>query len=66
MSPAGWSPDGSSIYAYIGNNMLSIAAGGGQAAHRLYNPARHRQVSVSADGKKFVVSHTEMNSDVWE
>jgi Tol biopolymer transport system component len=68
--PAGWSPDGSSIYAhdYAGNRMLSIPvdpAGRGTPHTVFAIPERIGAASVSADGKKFVYSATETKSDVW-
>jgi Tol biopolymer transport system component len=65
--PAGWSSDGSSIYAYAygGNTMLSMPAGRG-APHTVFTiPERISDASVSADGKKFVYSAAETKSDVW-
>jgi len=66
--PAGWSPDGRSIYAYLGNTMLSIpvSPAGSGAPHTVFtNPEEIGQASVSADGKKFVLSAHETRSDVW-
>jgi len=69
--PAGWSPDGSSIYAYDrfgGNKMLSIPVGptGRGASHTVFAiPEDIADASVSADGKKFVFSAAETKSDVW-
>jgi Tol biopolymer transport system component len=69
--PAGWSPDGSSIYAYDrfgGNKMLSIPVGptGRGASHTVFAiPEEIAAASVSADGKKFVYSAAETKSDVW-
>jgi hypothetical protein len=65
---AGWSPDGSSVYAYFGNNMLSIPAGtaGRGAPHTVFTiPEDIGGASVSEDGKTFVFSAREKKSDVW-
>ncbi len=63
--PAGWSPDGSSVYAYCGSDMLSIPAGGG-IPHTVFTaPGDIASASVSADGNKFVYSVVETKSDVW-
>jgi serine/threonine protein kinase len=69
--PAGWSPDGSWIYAYdthAGDKMLSIPAdpAGRGTPHTIFAiPERIAGASVSADGKKFVYSAAETKSDVW-
>jgi len=69
--PAGWSPGGSSIYAYdiyAGNKMLSIPVGpaGRGAPHTLFAIPEHiAGASVSPDGKTFVYSAAETKSDVW-
>jgi len=67
-SPAGWSPDGSSIYAQLGNNMLSIPvspAGRGNPHTVFTAPGDIADATVSADGKKFVFAATETKSDAW-
>ena len=65
--PAGWSTDGTLVYAYSGNKMMSIPAGGG--APRIVFTAPEdiapASASVSPDGKNFVYSLTETKSDVW-
>jgi hypothetical protein len=61
-SPTGWSPDGRSIYASIGNKMLSIPVGpaGRGGPHTVFTaPQDIGAASVSADGKKFVYSAEE-------
>jgi Tol biopolymer transport system component/DNA-binding winged helix-turn-helix (wHTH) protein/predicted Ser/Thr protein kinase len=66
--PAGWSPDGGSIYAHIGGQMLSIPASPlvrGAPRTVFSIPADIRNASVSADGKRFVYSAEETKSDVW-
>ena len=68
--PAGWSPDGSSIYAYDydGDKMLSVPvdpAGRGTPQTVFTAPGHIDAASVSADGKKFVLSVPEKKSDVW-
>jgi hypothetical protein len=65
---AGWAPDGTSIYAYLGNNILSIPVGpaGRRAPHTVFAaPGDIGGASVSADGKSFVFSAAETKSDVW-
>jgi len=67
-NPAGWSPNGSSIYAYLGDKMLSIPVGPtrqGPPQTVFSVPEDIRDASVSADGKKFVYSAAETKSDVW-
>jgi Tol biopolymer transport system component len=66
--PAGWSPDGSSLYAYAGTDMLSIPVepSGRDAPHTILTaPGDIASASVSADGKKLVYSAAEKKSDVW-
>jgi eukaryotic-like serine/threonine-protein kinase len=66
--PAGWSTDGRSIYVYLGNNMLSISVSpaGSSAPHTVFTiPEDIGHASVSADGRKFVLSVHETKSDVW-
>ncbi len=66
--PAGWSPDGRSIYAYFGNKMMSIPAGtaGRGFPHTVFaTPGDIHDASASADGKRFVFSVAETKSDVW-
>jgi serine/threonine protein kinase/Tol biopolymer transport system component len=63
--PAGWSPDGGSIYAYIGNKMMSIPAAGGTPRTVFTAPDDIDGASVSPDGKKFAYSAAETKSDVW-
>jgi Tol biopolymer transport system component len=68
--PAGWSPDGGSIYAYAsiaGDKMLSIPVGRtGRGTHTDFTmPEDIAGASVSPDGKKFVFSAAETKSDVW-
>jgi Tol biopolymer transport system component len=76
--PAGWSPDGSSVYAYVppgpndpngvGSSVLSIPVGttGGGDPHTVFSiPEYISAASVSPDGKKFVFSAMETKSDVW-
>jgi len=69
--PAGWSPDGRSVYAFklpfLDNNMLSIPVGpaGGAPQTVFAVPEDIGDASVSADGKKFVFSAVETKSDVW-
>ncbi len=65
LSPAGWSQDGSTIYAYTGNRMMSIPAAGGTPRTVFTAPADIAGASVSADGKKIVYSVAETKSDVW-
>jgi serine/threonine protein kinase len=67
LTPAGWSPDGRTIYAYVGNKMMSIPAGGGAPRTVFTSPEdiASDSASVSADGKKFVFSVAETKSDVW-
>jgi Tol biopolymer transport system component len=63
--PAGWSPDGRSVYAYCGSDMLSVPAGGG-VPHTVFTAPDHiASADVSPDGKKFVYSASETKSDVW-
>jgi serine/threonine protein kinase/Tol biopolymer transport system component len=66
--PAGWSPDGRSIYMYLNHNMFSVpvSPAGSGAPHTVFTmPEDIGQASVSADGKKFVLSVHETKSDVW-
>ncbi len=63
--PAGWSPDGNSIYANIGDKMLSTPAAGGLPNTLVTAPGGIYNTSVSADGKKIVYSVAEEKSDVW-
>ena len=69
LRPAGWVTDGRSIYVDLGNNMLSISVSpaGGGAPHTVFTiPEDIRPTaSVSADGRKFVLSVHETKSDVW-
>ena len=63
--PAGWSPDGRSVYAYCGSDMLSVPVGGG-VPHTVFTAPDHiASADVSPDGKKFVYSVAETKSDVW-
>jgi len=65
--PAGWSADGTLIYAYSGKKMMSIPAAGGAPRTVFTTPEdiAPASASVSADGKKFVFSVAETKSDVW-
>jgi serine/threonine protein kinase len=67
--PAGWSPDGSSVYADFGNRMMSILVGSAGRAtppRTIFTiPEEFRGSSTSTDGKKFVYSAWETKSDVW-
>ena len=65
LTPAGWSPDGTLIYAYSGNKMMSIPAAGGTPHIVFTVPEDIAAADVSADGKKFVFSVAETKSDVW-
>ena len=65
LTPAGWSPDGSTIYAYVGNKMMSIPAAGGTPHTVFAAPEDIAAASVSSDGKNFVYSLSETKSDVW-
>ena len=70
--PAGWAPDGSSIYARDaddGDKMLSIPVGPASRGtpHTVFTaPGDIGDASVSADGKNFVFSAAESKSDEWE
>jgi Tol biopolymer transport system component len=63
--PAGWSPNGGLVYAYCGNDMLSVPAEGGVPRTIFTAPDDIASASVSADGKRFVYSVAEAKSDVW-
>jgi hypothetical protein len=66
--PAGWSPDGSSVYAYVGSSILSIPVGtaGGGDPHTVFSiPEYIAAASASPDGKKFVFFALDTKSDVW-
>jgi len=65
LTPVGWSPDGTTIYAYVGNKMMSIPAAGGPRHTVFTAPEDIASASVSPDGKKFVYSVSETKSDVW-
>ena len=68
LTPAGWSPDGGSIYALhipASNDVLSIPAAGGMPHTIITTPEDIVSASVSADGKKSVYSVAETKSDVW-
>jgi Tol biopolymer transport system component len=67
-NPVGWSPDGRSIYASIGNKMLSIPVNpsGRSAPRTIFTaPGDIGAASVSSDGRKFVLRVMEAKSDVW-
>ena len=67
--PAGWSPDGSLIYAFrrpsLSNVILSLPAGGGSPATVVTLPGDIAQAVVSPDGRKLVANVSETKSDVW-
>jgi serine/threonine protein kinase len=66
--PAGWTPDGRSIYAYCGNVVRWIpvsAAAADDTRIVLTVSGEIAGASVSPDGKKFVYSMAETKSDVW-
>jgi Tol biopolymer transport system component len=74
-APAGWSPDGKWIYAYLGNRMLSVAvhSRGAAVPHTVFSAPEGigdsdsgiAEASVSPEGKTFVFSTTGRKSDVW-
>jgi serine/threonine protein kinase len=63
--PAGWSPDGKSVYIISGHSILSIPADGGAPRTILTAPEYLECASVSPDGKSFVYCLAETKSDVW-
>jgi eukaryotic-like serine/threonine-protein kinase len=67
-NPAGWTPDGGSIYAYCGNFVRLIHVGNAAVDAPpivLTVPEEIAGASVSPDGKSFVYSAAESKSDVW-
>jgi Tol biopolymer transport system component len=66
--PAGWTPDGGSIYAYCGNIVRLIPVGTAAIDAPpivLTVPEEIAGASVSPDGKTFAYSAAETKSDVW-
>jgi Tol biopolymer transport system component len=65
--PAGWSADGTLVYACSGNKLMAMPAGGGAPRTVFTTPEDIAPAGaiVSADGKTFVYSAAEVKSDVW-
>ena len=68
-SPFGWSPDGNFIYAFIpegGREIILIGLGDSKQSKPIITmPGAIDSASISPDGRKIVVSVTEVKSDVW-
>jgi Tol biopolymer transport system component len=71
LSPVGWSPDGSSIYAWDGaKNVMSIPVaptrrGAPRPVFSVPGGLNIPFMTMSADGKEFVYCIQESRSDVW-
>jgi Tol biopolymer transport system component len=68
-SPFGWSPNGNSIYAFIpegGREMIPIRLGDSKQSKTIITmPGPIDSAAISPDGRKIIVSVTEVKSDVW-
>jgi serine/threonine protein kinase len=60
----GWSSDGSSVLAGIGDQIVAIPTSGGDP-RPLFTLLNASQIRVSPDGKKFVYTVSETTSDIW-
>jgi Tol biopolymer transport system component/class 3 adenylate cyclase len=67
--PFGWSPDGKSIYAFMpegGREIILISLGGSKEPQKIISmPGPIDSAAFSPDGRKIIVSVTEVKSDVW-
>lgn len=66
--PAGWSPDGTSVYAVDVSNaaLLSIPASGGEARVIAVLPWPPDDLNCTTrDGRRFVCAVPQSSSDVW-
>jgi Tol biopolymer transport system component/class 3 adenylate cyclase len=68
-SPFGWSPDGNSIYAFMpdgGREIIPIGLGDSKQSRAVIAaPGPINSAAVSPNGRKIIVSVTEVKSDVW-
>jgi serine/threonine protein kinase len=60
----GWSPDGSSVYADIGNQIMAFLVTGGNP-RLLFSIPNAANTRISPDGHRVVYSISESTSDIW-
>jgi TolB protein len=68
--PFGWSPDGNSIYAFLpqggGREIIPIGLGDSKQSKAIITmPGLIDSAAISPNGRKIIVSVTEVKSDVW-
>jgi eukaryotic-like serine/threonine-protein kinase len=68
IDPAGWSPDGKSLYAFPsqpGNTLLSMPVAGGVPHALLTLPGDIGEADAASNGAKLIISLAETKSDTW-